>query len=172
MAQHSERVNEILDAVLLIGRATENGTDGKGHVEGIPGDTPPCEHGALPGFSSGITDADEVVIIRRRSRAVSVGSLPSPSGEQAGDRTIWTSQGLTLRLRGKVLEITGSEAVDGILLDAGAAGPGTLVVRKFDKAHADINMLAWLTALSTLIGVALPTDFGVCDASTTKVKAG
>lgn len=148
-------------------RASANASDGTGQIEATARDARPCLHGALPGFSSGISADDDLVIIRRRDGAFSVAALGHPSGEQAGDRTIWTGDGLTLRLRGKVLEVTGSETLDGIKLDGDVA-----VVRNGDTVNPGASMASWILAVSVALSLVGPTDFGSVVASTTKVKAG
>jgi hypothetical protein len=175
MGRGAQLVNELFDAMFVVGTATEDGTGGKGHVEGVPGDVPPCEHGALPGFSSGVASGDRVAIVRRRSGAVSLGSLLKPTGEQVNDRTVWTPDGLQMRLRAKKLEVTGSDAADGIKLDG-----NTKVVRQDDPSTATVAFQLWLSqadAILRFFGLVapLPTPpVGIVEAqaSSTKVGAG
>ncbi len=154
--------------------ATGDGDEAIGQTEGLPKELMATEHAALPGFSSGISTGDRMLVVRRGNIAISIAALNHPAGEAAGDRTIWTSAGLTALWRDKVFEITGSEATAGIKLDG-----TTKVVRDLDKTHADVNMAIWIAAvtagLNAVLGpgtIVAPTDFGVCDASTTKVLAG
>lgn len=172
-------IDQLVDLVaarlLARARATADATDGAGQIEAASRDPRPCVHGALPGFSSGITADDDLFIVRRRDGSISVASLAHAPGEQARDRTIWTGDGLTLRLRGKVLEVTGSEALDGILLD------GTVkVVRHGDNVTPTAAEILWKSQAATIInaivgGAVTPVavdPIGTSVASTTKVKAG
>jgi hypothetical protein len=172
-------IDQLVDLVaarlLARARATADATDGAGQIEAASRDPRPCVHGALPGFSSGITADDDLFIVRRRDGSISVASLAHAPGEQAGDRTIWTGDGLTLRLRGKVLEVTGSDALDGIKLDGDVK-----VARDGDDCSRNVEMIAWMTKVETVCNALVPgyvTPFvgpSVADvvATTTKVKAG
>lgn len=173
--------DQLVDAVAArlfgLARATADASDGAGQVEVAARDPRPCAHGALPGFSSGVSpgDADELLVMRRRDGAISLVSLAHASGEQKGDRTIWTGAGLTLRLRGKVLEVSGSEALDGIKLDGNVK-----VVRDGDDCNRNTAMAVWMSAVEALCNAIVPgqvtplTDPAIAtsEASTTKVKAG
>lgn len=174
-------VDQLVDLVAArlfgLARATADADEGIGQVEVAANEQRPCEHGALPGFSSGVSpgDGDELLVLRRRAGALSLVSLAHPPGEQAGDRTIWTRDGLTLRLRGKVLEITGSDALDGIKLDGDVK-----VARDADPCNRNALMVAWMTQVETLCNALVPgwvtpfagTSIADVAATTMKVKAG
>jgi hypothetical protein len=172
-------VDQLVDLVasrlLARARATADAADGAGQIEAAARDARPCVHGALPGFSSGISADDDLLVLRRRDGSISLVSLSHPAGEQAGDRTIWTGDGLTLRLRGKVLEVTGSEALDGIKLDG-----NTYIVRHGDSVTPTAAEILWKSQAATIInaivgGAVTPVavdPIGTSVASTTKVKAG
>lgn len=172
-------IDQIADMVasrlIARARATADASDGAGQIEAAARDARPCLHGALPGFSSGISADDDLVIIRRRDGSFSIAALAHPAGEQKGDRTIWTGDGLTLRLRGKVLEITGSDALDGIKLDGDVK-----VARDADPCNRNALMVAWMTQVETLCNALVPgwvtpfagTSIADVAATTMKVKAG
>lgn len=168
-------VAELMSLLFCEAEATGDGDDSVGQVEGQAGEVIETEHAALPGFSSGVTASDRLLIIRRHGKAVSVAALNTAPGETPGDRTVWTGDGLVLRLRGKVLEVTGSEVVDGIKLDGAVK-----VARDTDPVTPAAGMVIWMgqvaAALNALVPgsvtPAAPPDFGTIVASTKKVLAG
>lgn len=172
-------IDQIADMVasrlIARARATADASDGAGQIEAAARDARPCLHGALPGFSSGISADDDLVIIRRRDGSFSIAALAHPAGEQKGDRTIWTGDGLTLRLRGKVLEVIGSDAFEGIKLDGNVA-----VARDGDDCNRNAAMVTWMSQVEAICNALVPggvtplvaPTIAAVAASTTRVKAG
>lgn len=109
-------VDEVVKRLFGIVVASEASTDGVGLSEGVESENRGIIHGALPGFSSGISADDELYGFKKKDGGYSLISLSHISDEQDGDRSIWTSSNLVLKLRGEVLYVCDSSDLTNVFL--------------------------------------------------------
>lgn len=146
---------------LVWSRATANESGGRGQVSIAEGETrDDVEMLALPGFYSVISEDDALLTLRRDDGGVALAAQTArPSGATAGDRGILTGS-TNLRVRGGAVSVLNVPA--GVALH---------VTRETDAVNAAPNMVLWYTAVSTMLGIPIPTDFGLATATTTKLES-
>lgn len=115
-AELQQVVDEVVKRLFGIIVASEASSDGVGLSEGIENENRGTTHGALPGFSSGISVDDELYGFKKKDGGYSLISLSHISNEQDGDRSVWTSSDLVLKLRGEVLYVCDSSNLTNAFL--------------------------------------------------------
>jgi hypothetical protein len=160
-------LREIVDGLFSVAELLEDAVAGSARGKLLGSEPKPLRWWALPGFASAGVKGEKAWSLRLGNVVIAFAAIKRPDGEEAGDRTIWTDNGLKVRLRGKVLEVTGSEALNGILLD------GSIPVgRVGDRVDPTVVQAAWETSVGGILGTGSPATFGVIGAGSDKVKAG
>jgi hypothetical protein len=169
---------DLIRQLIGIGRTAANQAAGLVSLVGLAGEPRSGPSCALPGHYGVLKSSRNVVFIRTGRGAIVLGYITTPpDGAQAGDAGIVTDDGLHLRLREKKLQVTGSDAVDGIDLDGGASGKK--IVRHGDNVPPTVAEALWKSKAAAVLNalvagtVEVAVDpIGTTSASTTKVKAG
>lgn len=155
-----EIVNEVLNRLFTIARAKSDISGNTAQIEGIAGENRDCKQLALPGFSSGTVPEDELLILRRRSGAYSIGCLTHCPGEEPGDRNIWLSDGFILRLRDQSMKIIDPSAQDTFTVDstmptiANPANPAAMTLLPVAR-HGDGIMLGGMALPNAIVATSL-----------------
>jgi hypothetical protein len=175
-------LNALLDRIFGVATLTADAASGRSRATLLGGEPKPVSWLALPGFASGGSSGDRAWSIRLGSVVIAFAAVGRPEGEQAGDRTIWTGDGLTLRLRSKALTVLDSAGTPVVSVDT-EAGTVTLaqgtkyVVLAGDNVVPDVAFFAHThSGVTTGPGTSGPATPGVptigtCSTTATKTKA-